>query len=142
MREDGAIRRGAAAGEAVDELVEDGFEAGIVVVQVGSNDVDDFAVAVGRLSMISSGLVDHAEAIPAVVHVGEAFEEVASGALGLVELALVDEVDCGVGQVPENQVSAPQNGKDCIFRRTCLPAAQKNLDKPLRYIPFSDRPSF
>ena len=68
--------------EAVDELVEDGFEAGIVVVRVGSNDVDDFAVAVGRLSMISSGLVDHAEAIPAVVHVGEAFEEVASGALG------------------------------------------------------------
>ena len=47
--------------EAVDELVEDGFEAGIVVVRVGSNDVDDFAVAVGRLSMISSGLLDHAE---------------------------------------------------------------------------------
>ena len=43
-----------------------------------------------------------------------------------------------------SQESAPQNGKDCVFRRTWkrLPEAQKKLDKSLRYILFGNRPSF
>jgi hypothetical protein len=40
--------------EAVNELAEDGLEAGIVVLRVGANEVDDFAIAVRGLSVISS----------------------------------------------------------------------------------------
>jgi hypothetical protein len=77
--------------------VEDGLEVGLVVVGVGSNEVDDFAIAVGCLAVVASGLVDHAEAIPAVVHVGEAFEQIVRRLLRLVELAGMDEVDGSVG---------------------------------------------
>jgi hypothetical protein len=69
----------------------------IVVVGVGADEVDDLAVAVGGLLIVASRLVDHPEAIPAIMHIGEAFEEVARGALGFVELAGTDEVDGGVG---------------------------------------------
>jgi hypothetical protein len=78
--------------------MEDGLEFGVVLLRVGANEVDDFAVAVGRLFLIASGLVDHSEAIPAVMHIGEARDEVAGGLLGLIELAGLDEVDGGVGR--------------------------------------------
>jgi hypothetical protein len=71
---------------------------GVVLLRVGANEVDDFAVAVGRLFLIASGLVDHSEAIPAVMRIGEARDEVAGGLLGLIELAGLDEVDGGVGR--------------------------------------------
>src|SRR5580704_6235972 len=85
-------------GEAGDELMKDGLELGIVLRRVGANEVDDFAVAVGRLFLIASGLVDHSETIPAIMHIGEARDEVAGGLLGLVELARMDEVDGSVGR--------------------------------------------
>src|ERR1700747_367235 len=84
--------------EASDELMEDGLELGVVLLRVGANEVDDFRVAVGPLFLIASGLVDHSEAIPAVMHIGEARDEVAGGLLGLIELAGLDEVDGGVGR--------------------------------------------
>jgi hypothetical protein len=77
--------------------VEDGFEAGFVVVGVVANELDDFSVAVGGLAIVTSGLVDHAEAIPAVVDIGEALEQIAGDLLGFIELVLIDEVDGGVG---------------------------------------------
>jgi hypothetical protein len=73
------------------------LKLGIVVVGVSANDVDDFAVAIGRLSVIASGLIDHGEAIPAIVDIGVAFEKVARGLLGFVEFAGMDEIDGGVG---------------------------------------------
>jgi hypothetical protein len=42
--------------------------------------------------------VHHAEAIIAVVHLGEPHQEIAGGLLGLVELAGTDEVGSGVGR--------------------------------------------
>jgi hypothetical protein len=50
-----------------------------------------------RLAVIASGLGDHSETIPAVMRVGEAFDEIAAPLLGLVEPALVDEVDGVIG---------------------------------------------
>ena len=87
--------------EAVNELAEDGLEAGIVVLRVSANEVDDFAIAVRGLSVISSDLVDHAEAIPAVVHIGEAFEQIEGRLLGLIEPAVEDEFGGSVGRSRE-----------------------------------------
>jgi hypothetical protein len=42
--------------------------------------------------------VHHAEAIIAVVHLGESHQEIAGGLLGLVELAGTDEFGSGVGR--------------------------------------------
>jgi hypothetical protein len=52
---------------------------------VGPNEVDNFAV--GRLFVVASGLVDHAETIPAVVHIREALEQIVGRRFGFVELA-------------------------------------------------------
>src|SRR6266849_399295 len=64
--------------------MECGLESGMVVVRVGPNEVDDFAVAVGRLLVVASGLIDHAETIPPVVHTREAFEQIVGRLFGLV----------------------------------------------------------
>ena len=58
---------------------------------------DDLAVAVGGLSVLASGLMDHSEAIVAVVHIGEPHQEVAGGLLGFVEPSGVNEFAHGVG---------------------------------------------
>jgi hypothetical protein len=42
---------------------------------------------------VASGLVDHPEAVPAVMQKGETFEEFARCARGFVELAGMNEVD-------------------------------------------------
>jgi hypothetical protein len=81
--------------------MEDGFEVGVVVVWVGSNDVDDFPVAVSGLLVIPSGFVDHAEAIVAIVLIGEACEQIVGGALGLIEPAVEDEFGGSVGRSRE-----------------------------------------
>jgi hypothetical protein len=83
--------------ELVDAFGEYVLEVVIVVAGVGADEVDDLAVAVGGLLIVASGLVDHPEAVPSIMHIGEAFEEVARGALGFVELAGTDEVNGGVG---------------------------------------------
>ncbi|MGB5083355.1 MAG: hypothetical protein WBO09_01845 [Methylocystis silviterrae] len=71
--------------ELFDELVEDGFELGVVLVSVRADDVDDLPVAVCRLPMIASGLMDHAQAIIAVMHVRKALEELPGGAGRIVK---------------------------------------------------------
>jgi hypothetical protein len=68
-----------------------------VLVWVFANEVDDFPIVIGRLLVIASGLVDHAEAIVAVVDLGEALQKIAGGLLGLVEFSGMDEVDHRVG---------------------------------------------
>ena len=56
-----------------------------------------FAVVVGGLAMIAAGFVDHAEAVIAVMDIGEAREQVVGGLFGGIEIAGVDHVDHGVG---------------------------------------------
>ena len=58
--------------EPVDEPLEDGLERGIVVVGVVADDGDGAAVVVGGLAMIAAGFADHAEAVVAVMDIGEA----------------------------------------------------------------------
>jgi hypothetical protein len=62
------------------------------------DELDHLAIAVGSLAVFATGLVHHAEAIIAVVHLGEPHQEIAGGLLGLVELAGTDEVGSGVGR--------------------------------------------
>jgi uncharacterized protein with PhoU and TrkA domain len=58
--------------ESFDQLGELFDHAGIVIVGMLADEVDHLAIAVGRLSAVAARLVDHSEAVPAVVHVGEA----------------------------------------------------------------------
>jgi hypothetical protein len=51
----------------------------------------------GSLTVLATGLIDHAEAIVAIVHVGEQQQEIAGGLLGLVELGSANQVHYGVG---------------------------------------------
>ena len=76
------------------ELFDDG---GVVVVGMLADEFDHLAIAVGRLSVVAAHLVHHSEPIPAVVHVGEADQQVACGRLGLVELGGADELHHGIG---------------------------------------------
>jgi hypothetical protein len=62
--------------EAIHELDEHFLEAVLVVVGVVPDECDHLAVTVGSLPAVAARLVHHSEAIPAVVHVGEAAEQV------------------------------------------------------------------
>ena len=83
--------------EAVDEALEGVLEPRLVVFRVLPNQGDDFSVAVRRLSVVTPGLVDHAEAVIAIVRVGKALQQVMGGLFGFVELAGFDHVDDGIG---------------------------------------------
>ena len=61
--------------EAIHELDEHFLEAGLVVVGVVPDECDHLAVTVGSLPAVAARLVHHSEAIPAVMHMGEALEE-------------------------------------------------------------------
>ena len=52
---------------------------------------DDAAIALNRLMMIAFGLVQPAQALVAVMHVGEVRQHIMGGLLGFVELLGVDE---------------------------------------------------
>ena len=58
--------------------------------------------------VLTTGLVHHAEAVVAVVDLGEPHLEVAGGLLGLVELAGTDEVGRGVGRNGQLASPAPE----------------------------------
>src|SRR5258708_1067292 len=73
--------------EAIHELDEHVLEAGLVVVGVLPDERDHLAIAVGSLTVVATGLIDHAEAIVAVVHVGEPHQDIARTLLALVALA-------------------------------------------------------
>jgi len=81
--------------------LKDGLELWVVVVGVFSNELDDLAIVVGRLLLISSRLVDHAEAIVAIVHFRKALQEIASGLFRLIEFPGLDQIDRGVGRSGE-----------------------------------------
>src|SRR6202045_1745443 len=83
--------------EAIHELDEHFLEAGLVVVGVVPDECDHLAVTVGSLPAVAARVVHHSEAIPAVVHVGEAAEQVACSRLGLVKLGSANQVHYGVG---------------------------------------------
>jgi hypothetical protein len=83
--------------EAIDELDEHFLEAGLVVVGVVPDECDHLAVTVGSLPGVAARLVHHSESIPAVVHIGEAAEQVACSRLGLVKLGSANQVHYGVG---------------------------------------------
>src|ERR1700757_5300895 len=59
--------------------------------------IDLLMETVENLPVIASRLLHHSEAIPAVVHVGEAAEQVACSRLGLVKLGSANQVHYGVG---------------------------------------------
>ena len=92
--------------EPVDEFDEHVLEAGVVVVGVLPDERDHLPIAVAGLSVLTTGLVHHAEAVVAVVDLGEPHLEVAGGLLGLVELAGTDEVGSGVGRNGQFVLSA------------------------------------
>src|ERR1700722_3618900 len=83
--------------EAIHELDEYFLEAGLVVVGVLPDECDHLAVTVGSLPAVAARLVHHSEAIPAVVHVGEAAERAARSRLGLVKLGSANQVHYDVG---------------------------------------------
>src|SRR5579864_1117248 len=112
--------------EAIDEFDEHVLEAGVVVVGVLPDERDHPPIAVGRLAVLATGLVHHAEAIVAVVHLGEPRQEIAGGLLGLVELAGSDEVGSGVGRngqlVIMGVLGAEKPCRDGSFRLTKMQA--------------------
>ena len=63
----------------IDEFGEHFLEAGVVVVGMLPDELDHLAIAVGSLAVFATGLVHHAEAIIAVVHLGESHQEIAGG---------------------------------------------------------------
>ena len=62
-----ATRLAAILGRPVDEFDEHVLEAGVVVVGVLPDERDHLPIAVGGLSVLTTGLVHHAEAVVAVV---------------------------------------------------------------------------
>src|SRR6202795_2730373 len=84
--------------EAIHELDEHFHEAGLVVLGVLPDECDHLPVTVGSLTVLATGLIDHAEAIVAIVHVGEQQQDIAGGLLRPVELAGTDEFGSGVGR--------------------------------------------
>ncbi len=77
--------------------MESGFELGLVLVWMSADEVDDLAVVIGGLLVVAASLVDHAQSIVAVVDFGEAHEEIPCSQFGLIEFAIVDHIDDGVG---------------------------------------------
>src|SRR5487761_2621359 len=110
--------------EAIHELDEYVLEAGLVVVGVLLDERNHLSVAVGGLLLVATGLIDHAEAIVAIVHVGEQQQEITGGLLGLVELAGTDEFGSGIGRDGEfvSVIGAGEARRDGGFHLTKVQA--------------------
>jgi hypothetical protein len=67
------------------------------VIGIRTDELDDFPVTLNGLLPITSRLINHAEPVVAVMHVGEALQEIVCRALGLIELAGLDQIDGGIG---------------------------------------------
>ena len=85
--------------EFIDQLLVSDFEPWIIVARVFLDEGDDFPVAFGSLSAVSPGLVDHTEAIVAVMPLGKALQQLSSSTFGFVQISRMDHVDNGVGCV-------------------------------------------
>src|SRR5215469_14863731 len=62
-----------------------------------ANERDGLAIVVGGLLVVAASLIDHAQAVIAVVDIGEAHQKIASALFGFVELTGMDEVDNSIG---------------------------------------------
>ena len=80
-------------------MAEGVLEAGLVLVGMSTDEVDDLAVVVGGLLVVATRFIDHPQSIIAVVNFGEAYEEIPCRLFSLVEFAIVDHIDDGVGCV-------------------------------------------
>jgi hypothetical protein len=91
--------------EAIHELDEHFLEAGLVVVGVVPDECDHLAVTVAACRR-----APRAPAIPAVVHVGKAAEQVACSRLGLVKPGSANQIRYGVlswfGRIPASGVAS------------------------------------
>jgi hypothetical protein len=54
--------------------VEGGFELRLVLIGVSADEVDDLAIAVGRLLVFAACLVNHSQPIVSIVYFGVAYE--------------------------------------------------------------------
>src|SRR5665213_2952075 len=81
-----------------DEFEEAVYEPGVIVLGISARELDHLAVAVGGLAELAAGLVDHAEPIVAIVHLGVANQQLSGGLFGLIEAAGMDQIDHGVGR--------------------------------------------
>src|SRR5439155_19645030 len=75
-----------------DEFEEAVNESGVIVLGIGTRELDHLAVAVGGLAELAAALVDHAETIVAIVHLGVAKQQLSGGLFGLIEAAGMDQV--------------------------------------------------
>ena len=64
---------------------------------MGADELDDLAVAVCGSLLLAARLVDHPEAVISVMDLGVVLKKRPGGLLGLIELALVHQIDHGVG---------------------------------------------
>ncbi len=74
------------------------LELWIVETGLFAGEGNDLPVIFGGLTVIPSGLTDHAEAVVAVMQVGPALDQRMGGALGILQLSGVDEGDHCVGR--------------------------------------------
>ena len=74
------------------------MELWIVETGLLAGECDDLAIILGGLTFFSSDLMDHAEAVVAVMHVGPALDQRPGGVLGVVEFSGVDESDHRIGR--------------------------------------------
>jgi uncharacterized protein with PhoU and TrkA domain len=70
-----------------------------------ADEVDHLAIAVGRLSAVAARLVHHSEAVPAVVHVGEADQQVSNAVVQLVAAAKLDEAEAAAREAASSSSS-------------------------------------
>jgi hypothetical protein len=62
------------------ELVNDGLQFWIaVLVRMLANEVDGFPIVIGGLLAVGAGFVDHPQAVVAMLDIGKAHPELASG---------------------------------------------------------------
>jgi hypothetical protein len=87
--------------EFFDPALESPFKVWVVLVGMLTGELDDFAIAISGLFVLTASLVHHAQPIIAVVHFRVAFQQVARGGFRLIELAIVYEVHDGIGVAGE-----------------------------------------
>jgi len=85
--------------KAVDQVLEVAHEVWVVEVRLVAGERDDAAVAFDGLAVIAFGLMEPAKAFVAVMHAGEARQQVMRGLLGGVEFSGVDQGEDSIGRV-------------------------------------------
>lgn len=69
----------------------------MVMLGIGTDELDHFPVTLDRFFPIAARLIHHAEPIVTVVHFREARQEITRRLLGRIELGSPDQIDDGVG---------------------------------------------